>query len=97
MLDGHVAACADDVGHIDEIVAAEAIEGDFSLFAFVAVMDGDDGAGVLVVRGCEGGFGVGFDDEVLVVVEAVAVEFLGVVGFVGDEDFGHGCGECWVS
>ncbi len=89
LLDGHVAAGADDVGHVDEVVAAEAVEGDFGLFAFVAVVHGDDGARVLVVRGLDGGFAVGVDDEVFVAVEAVAEEFLGVPGFVGDEDFGH--------
>ena len=71
LLDGHVAAGADDVGHVDEVVAAEAVEGDFGLFAFMAVVHGDDGARVLVVGGLDGGFAVGVDDDVFVVVEAV--------------------------
>lgn len=89
LLDGHVAAGADDVGHVEEIVTLEAVEGDFGLFALVAVVHGDDGAGVGVGGGLDGGFAAGFDDQVGVVVPAADVEFLRVVGFVGDEDFGH--------
>lgn len=88
LLDGHVAAGADDVGHVEEVVAAETVEGDFGLFAFMALVESDDGAGGFVGGG-EGGGGVRFDGQVLVVVPAVDLEGLGVAGFVGDEDFGH--------
>lgn len=88
LLDGDVAAGADDVGDVDEVVAAESVEGDFGLFAFVTVVQGDDGAGGFV-RGGEGGGVVWGDGDVEVVVPAVHLEGLRVAGFVGDEDLRH--------
>ena len=44
LLDGEVASGADDVAHVDEVVAHEAVLGDLGLFAFLAIVDGDDGA-----------------------------------------------------
>lgn len=88
LLDGDVAACADDIGYVDEVVAAESIEGYLGLFALVAIVQGDDRAGGFVGRG-EGGGGFWADGEVEVVVPAVDFEDLGVSGLVGDKDLRH--------
>lgn len=61
LLDGHVTSSADDVGHVEEVVALEAVEGDLGLFALVAVVHGDDGARVGVGGGLDGGFAVSAD------------------------------------
>ena len=45
LLDGDVAAGAHDVRDVDEVIATEAVECDLSLFAFVATVQRDDGAG----------------------------------------------------
>lgn len=88
LLDCEVAACPDDVGEVDEVIAAETVEGYFGLFAFMAVVEGDDGAGGFVGGG-EGGCGMGFDGDIEVVVPAVDLEHLGMGGLAGDEDLGH--------
>ena len=78
LLDRHVAARADDVADVDEVVAHVAILCDFGLFAFKAVVEGDDGAGGFV-GGREDGGGAGFDGDVVVVVPAVDFEGLVMV------------------
>lgn len=88
LLDGDVAASTDDVGNVDEVIAAEAVEGYLGLFAFVAVVEGDDCAGRLVRRS-NGRSRVWADGDILVVIPAVDFEGLGVCRFVGDEYFGH--------
>ncbi len=44
LLDGDVASRADNVAYVDEVVTHEAILCDFSLLAFEAIMESDDGA-----------------------------------------------------
>lgn len=88
MLDGYVAACANDVGDVEEVVPAEPGKGDLCLFAFMAIVKGDDSAR---------GVGAGSDfrgmmrgnGDVAVVVEAVDLEGLGVARLVVDVDGRH--------
>ena len=88
LLDGHVAAGADDVADVDEVVAQVAVLGDLGLLAFEAIVEGDDGAGGLVRCGEDGG-GAWLDGDVVVVVEAVDFERLVVTGLVVDVDVMH--------
>lgn len=43
--DGHVAACTGDVANIEEVISTEAFFGNLGLFAFVTVVECNDGSG----------------------------------------------------
>ena len=91
LLDSDVAARADNVAHVDEVVTHEAILCDLRLFAFKAVMDGDDGAGGSVRCWKDRG-GAGLDVDGVIVVEAMDFKCLIVFGLIVDVDVMHGSG-----
>lgn len=88
LLDGYVAACADDVGDVEEVIPAETGEGDFCLFALMTMVKSDNSARG-VGAGSDGRGVVRGDGDVVVVVEAVDLEGLGVAGLVVDMDSRH--------
>ena len=91
LLDGDVASCADNVAHVDEVVAHEAILCDFSLLALKAIVESNDGAR-RSVRCWKDGRSAWFDVDVVIVVEAVDFECLVVIGLIMDVDVMHGFG-----
>lgn len=88
LLDCEVTACADNVGEVEEVIATEAVEGYFGLFALMAVVEGDYCARGFVWRR-KSICGMRFDGDVEVMVPAMDFEGLRMARFIGDEDLGH--------
>lgn len=93
--DSHVATCTSYVTDIEEIVACEALLGDFRLFPLVAVVNCDDSAGRSVLGRDLCSFVASYDD-IMVIVPSMDLELLIVRRFVVDEqsvrhDVGFGC------
>ena len=91
LLNGHVAASADDIAHIDEIIAHEAIFCDLRLLSFKAIVDRDDGTRSPIW--CwEDGRRARLDIYGVIIIEAMDFECLVVIGLIVDVDVMHGLG-----
>ena len=88
LLDSHVAASSNDIGHVEEVVTAEAVEGDLSLFPFVALVESNNGARGLVASR-DSGHVVRWDGDVTIAVPAMDLEGLWMAGLIGKKDGGH--------
>lgn len=91
LLDSDVASGPDNVAHIDEVIAHEAILGDLSLLSFMAIMDCDNCArgSVWCWKDCCCAW---LDNDGVIVIEAMDFECLIVIGLIMDVDVMHGLG-----
>ena len=91
LLNGQVAAGADNIAHIDEIIPHEAILCNLRLLPFKAIVDRDDRTRSPIW--CwKDGRRARLDSDGVIVIEAMDFECLIVIGLVVDVDIMHGVG-----